>query len=515
MLLYYPPSPSAQQLPTPTYELPSLSLHSSIPSSSSSDSSNSSSCSSSPLLSSSTVTPSPTPSPSPPSSPKSTPSLSPPPNASTDDNTTSSTEKPKIRKRVRPPKSYVLLISEAILESKNRMLTLRELYYAIMNKFPEVYNLSDLGWQNTIRYNLSRNHCFQKISRSVVQSSSPSLCQLPGDPKIKAKGGYWTVRKEYLPYFERGIFNIELSGTSANQRSTSSSTVCQSTENGELTASMGNNDPSSAMMCLASVAVGDSPSLNTGGGLRYGTCGSPSVPQQTQSGYITPTLGLYFTPSIVNQTVSMGNHRSTGIYTCAVNTHIASSSSKRLPPLLPAQPRPNMIQLSPGTSHQYTTFNHIQFAQVQSFQSNSSPSHQNYYTYSPTIPSSSRNQLPSISQIQQPPSTLPTLSSPKPTPMSSSLPPLKINHPSPKIWHPYPSPLSTPRSSPTPSPSPSYEIGLPGINNVNVNSSNPVVARSGGVGSSQSEEISENTCRTESEESGSTKDRIKICNLLN
>lgn len=51
------------------------------------------------------------------------------------------------RKRRRPPFSYSSLIAQAILESENERLTLRDIYTWITSRYPALYNAEDTGWQ--------------------------------------------------------------------------------------------------------------------------------------------------------------------------------------------------------------------------------------------------------------------------------------------------------------------------------------------------------------------------------
>lgn len=51
------------------------------------------------------------------------------------------------RKRRRPPFSYSSLIAQAILESENERMTLRDIYSWITSRYPALYNEKDTGWQ--------------------------------------------------------------------------------------------------------------------------------------------------------------------------------------------------------------------------------------------------------------------------------------------------------------------------------------------------------------------------------
>lgn len=90
----------------------------------------------------------------------------------------------------KPPYCYATLIYMAIKASKKEKITLGEIYSYVRTNFM-YYRVTDNGWRNSIRHNLTQHKCFAKVQRTEEH---------PG------KGGYWQLSIGYESMFKDGVF---------------------------------------------------------------------------------------------------------------------------------------------------------------------------------------------------------------------------------------------------------------------------------------------------------------------
>ena len=92
---------------------------------------------------------------------------------------------------VKPPYSYVALISMAIQTCGEKRLTLNGIYDYITKHFPYYRNRENQGWRNSIRHNLSLHECFMK---------------LPAKGGKNGKSHYWILDPNHEVLFEEGNY---------------------------------------------------------------------------------------------------------------------------------------------------------------------------------------------------------------------------------------------------------------------------------------------------------------------
>lgn len=88
-------------------------------------------------------------------------------------------------RNVKPPHSYATMITQAILSTKEGVISLADIYKYISSNYA-YYRFAKTGWQNSIRHNLSLNKAFEKVPRR------------PNEP---GKGMKWRISEDYQREF--------------------------------------------------------------------------------------------------------------------------------------------------------------------------------------------------------------------------------------------------------------------------------------------------------------------------
>ncbi|NWS12980.1 FOXL1 protein, partial [Pachyramphus minor] len=92
----------------------------------------------------------------------------------------------------KPPYSFVALITMAIRASPEQRLPLSGIYAFIAERFP-YYRGCSLGWQNSVRHNLSLNPCFRRLPRYGRRGADWALD--PAFPDMFPEGDYLRRRR--------------------------------------------------------------------------------------------------------------------------------------------------------------------------------------------------------------------------------------------------------------------------------------------------------------------------------
>ena len=71
----------------------------------------------------------------------------------------------------RPPYSFSCLTFLAIESSQRKRLSVKEIYNWITQSFPYYRSVPSGSWKNSIRHNLSYNHCFAKVDKNLLAVS--------------------------------------------------------------------------------------------------------------------------------------------------------------------------------------------------------------------------------------------------------------------------------------------------------------------------------------------------------
>lgn len=163
-------------------------------------------------------------------------------------------------KYTKPKMSYAQLTGEAIMHSKERQLTLSELYAEINKRHP-YYSLNNKNWQNSIRHNLTLNKSFTKVPRNTTEG----------------RGSYWTME----PGAESVIFKRQARASSGGSPSVAQFNRTSTTPNHQT------NNFTNSNSQVTYVTTGSSPSPSGSSNSSYSrpqvVVRNVSTPSQTQT----------------------------------------------------------------------------------------------------------------------------------------------------------------------------------------------------------------------------------------
>ncbi|KAI3389556.1 hypothetical protein SNEBB_005251 [Seison nebaliae] len=110
--------------------------------------------------------------------------------------------------QIKPPYSFIALISMALKSTDDLKMTLQEIYEYIETAFPYYRELQPkFKWRNTVRHTLSFNDCFIKVpSEEMKEPTKTTRKRKRGnsDENNKKGKGRWTLHPECISMFDNG-----------------------------------------------------------------------------------------------------------------------------------------------------------------------------------------------------------------------------------------------------------------------------------------------------------------------
>ena len=105
---------------------------------------------------------------------------------------------------LKPPYSYITLISMAMMATKKKMATLRGIYKWVTDNFM-YFRFAEPSWRNCIKHVLSLNNCFVKVPRCRGEKTTHE-----GKPRRR----FWRINPDCSHMFVNGIYKRHRSGDS-------------------------------------------------------------------------------------------------------------------------------------------------------------------------------------------------------------------------------------------------------------------------------------------------------------
>ncbi|KAI8328708.1 fork head domain-containing protein [Chlamydoabsidia padenii] len=129
-------------------------------------------------------------------------------------------------KNVKPPYSYAAMIAQAINSCPEKKMTLSSIYAYITTHFP-YYQMTQNGWQNSIRHNLSLNKAFLKVPRKDDEPGKGAFWAIDANVDTQFLNGIYKRNKRASPQQQQQQPTVEPLNNNDNKKEPSTSTPLQ------------------------------------------------------------------------------------------------------------------------------------------------------------------------------------------------------------------------------------------------------------------------------------------------